>query len=62
MPGARLASQQSLRMIRLEVMMLISIVYTINSLKREKNIVTDALCRSICFHPFEKGFSHPDRI
>lgn len=61
MPGARLALQQSLRMIRLKVMMLISIVCTINRLKRKKNIVTDALYRSICFCPLEKGFSHPDR-
>lgn len=61
MPGARLASQQSLWIIRLEVMMLISIACTINSLKRKKNIVTDALYRSICFCPLEKGFSHPDR-
>lgn len=61
MPGARLASQQSLWIIRLEVMMLISIACTINSLKRKKNIVTDALYRSICFCPLEKGFSHKDR-
>lgn len=46
-----------LQMISLKVMMLISIVCKILSYKqskKEKNIVTDAPYRSICFSPLEK--------